>query len=991
MRNSIRTRLSITFIGLAIMPLLLVGIILAWQSFTIEQQQALNLQREVARRVAVEVTAFFEELENVLHLVSKAQALPELDRNEQQNILKLLMAQDVFEDVVLLDNQGQEQIHLARLGLFSVSRNDYAEADEFVVPHASAQIYYSPIRFETTTGEPLITIAVPLLDIRTGLVDGVLVSEIRMKKIWDLIADVRVSPGQRVYIVDAQNTVIAHRNPSVVLRDTRFPLPERDGIQSGLTGENTVLAVETVHFGEQTFHIVAEQIVSEALALAISTVVITGVLIVAALLIAGSLGFLSVRRIVRPIQAMATTAEAISAGDLSQQVSVASQDELGVLATAFNSMTGQLRKIITDLEGQIAERKRAEESLRDTNETLHALFDHSPLAITMIDSEGHVLLWNEAAERIYGWTAQEVLGEFLPIVSNEKRGEYQAIHTRLMKGESLTSLELERQRKDGSPVPLEISIAPLLDTDGNVYAHMSIAADITERKQAELALRESEQKFRAVVQNAQAVIFILDNDGVFLLSEGQELAKLGLAPGQVVGMSAFELYKDYPTVVESVTRASAGESVHVVSVVQDVAFNTVYSPYYNLEGEQIGVIGVAIDITERRRMEEALRKSEERLRLAMEGTADGIWDWDPRTGQAYFSFRYYTMMGYEPDEFPPTYESWRQLLHPDDVETAEKAVQRALEEHSPFAIEFRLKAKNGEWRWILSRGKIAELDAAGKATRMAGFHTDITERKRAEDEIRQLNEELEQRVIDRTAQLEAAQTELLRRERLATLGKLTATVSHEIRNPLATIRASTFSIRRKTQDKGLGVERALDRLERNITRCDDIIGELLDYTRMSEPSLRTVVFDEWLQQFLGEQAFPQEIELVRELAAAVPVTLDPARFQRVMINLLDNACQAMTEQEQTDNLSRIVQIHTTVIDGKVHLSLSDTGPGILPDVLPHIFEPLYSTKGFGVGLGLPIVKEIVQQHHGDIEITSEAGQGAQVTLRLPVLREDNTI
>ena len=119
MRNSIRTRLTVAFIALAIVPLLLVGGILAWQSFITEERQALNLQREVARRVATEVTAFFEELENELRLVSKTQVLPGLDRNEQHNILKLLMFQDVFENMVLLDSQGQEQIHLSRLGFSS--------------------------------------------------------------------------------------------------------------------------------------------------------------------------------------------------------------------------------------------------------------------------------------------------------------------------------------------------------------------------------------------------------------------------------------------------------------------------------------------------------------------------------------------------------------------------------------------------------------------------------------------------------------------------------------------------------------------------------------------------------------------------------------------------------------------------------------------------------------------------------------------------------
>jgi two-component system cell cycle sensor histidine kinase/response regulator CckA len=156
------------------------------------------------------------------------------------------------------------------------------------------------------------------------------------------------------------------------------------------------------------------------------------------------------------------------------------------------------------------------------------------------------------------------------------------------------------------------------------------------------------------------------------------------------------------------------------------------------------VIFLIVSIIQRRQVEKALKESEERLRLALEGTADGIWDWNPRTGQAYFSPRYYTMLGYEPGEFPPTYESWQQLLHPDDVKAVEKAIQHALKEHIPYAIEFRFKAKSGEWRWILSRGKIAELDRSGEAVRVAGSHTDITERKQAEEALR-----LTQQAVDR--------------------------------------------------------------------------------------------------------------------------------------------------------------------------------------------------------------------------------------------------
>ncbi len=140
--------------------------------------------------------------------------------------------------------------------------------------------------------------------------------------------------------------------------------------------------------------------------------------------------------------------------------------------------------------------------------------------------------------------------------------------------------------------------------------------------------------------------------------------------------------------------------------------------------------------SERRKTETALRLSEERLRLALEGTSDGIWDWDLRTGRAYFSPRYYTMLGYEADEFPGSYDIWRSLVHPDDAVFTERAVQQAMASNLPYATEFRFRAKNGEWRWVLGRGKIVETDRTGKGIRMAGSHTDITQRKLAEEALR---------------------------------------------------------------------------------------------------------------------------------------------------------------------------------------------------------------------------------------------------------------
>jgi hypothetical protein len=168
-------------------------------SYLTQQQQALRLQREVVQRVAAQVTAFLHEPENQLRLVSLVQGLPTLDRDKQRGILsELLPYQRVFEELVLLDRQGHEQIRISRSKPVSTTLGHRAGADEFVIPQTSGRVYYSPVRFEETTGEPLMTIAVPLLDARTGLVDGVLASEVRIRTIWDLIAGIHVSPGQSI-------------------------------------------------------------------------------------------------------------------------------------------------------------------------------------------------------------------------------------------------------------------------------------------------------------------------------------------------------------------------------------------------------------------------------------------------------------------------------------------------------------------------------------------------------------------------------------------------------------------------------------------------------------------------------------------------------------------------------------------------------------------------------------------------------------------------
>ena len=221
---------------------------------------------------------------------------------------------------------------------------------------------------------------------------------------------------------------------------------------------------------------------------------------------------------------------------------------------------------------------------------------------------------------------------------------------------------------------------------------------------------------------------------------------------------------------------------------------------------------------------------------------------------------------------------------------------------------------------------------------------------------------------------------------------MTATVSHELRNPLGTIRASIYSISKKIRDKDLGVERALDRVERNITRCDDIIGDLLDFTRVRELSREPTSIDAWLDDVLDEHALPDGVAFNRELGSGAELAIDRGRLGRAVINIIDNACHATVQVDKSivrnaeprpPGQDNIITVRSEVVDERVEVSISDTGPGIPADVLPKVFEPLFSTKSFGVGLGLPTVKQIVEQHGGGIEISSEEGRGTRVVLWLP--------
>jgi signal transduction histidine kinase len=251
-------------------------------------------------------------------------------------------------------------------------------------------------------------------------------------------------------------------------------------------------------------------------------------------------------------------------------------------------------------------------------------------------------------------------------------------------------------------------------------------------------------------------------------------------------------------------------------------------------------------------------------------------------------------------------------------------------------------------------------------------------------------DDLEALVWQRTRELEEAQAELVKRERLSTLGRLTATVSHELRNPLGTIRGSLFVIGNAVRGRSLGVERALERAERNVLRCDTIIEELLEYTRVRDLLPQSTPLDPWLDDLLDEISIPAGLVLDRSLSSGAIVRIDRGRIQRCIVNLVSNACEALTASASHSAERLWVAAHdrlwvaSRLESRRVVVSVSDNGPGISPDDRRRIFEPFFSTKSFGIGLGLAIVQQIAEQHGGGIDLESDPGPRTTFTLWLPL-------
>ena len=392
---------------------------------------------------------------------------------------------------------------------------------------------------------------------------------------------------------------------------------------------------------------------------------------------------------------------------------------------------------------------------------------------------------------------------------------------------------------------------------------------------------------------------------------------------------------------------------------------------------------MATDITERTRMEEALRESEERWKFALEGAGDGLWDWHCETGRVYYSPQWKAMLGFREEEIGDSLDEWRTRLHPDDKERCFENLQRHIKgETDIYVNEHRLLCKDGTYKWVLDRGKVVMRRADGTPLRVIGTHADLTDRKQAEEE----KVELERR--------------LARSQKLESIGTLAGGIAHDFNNLLTAIQGNVSLIMMDFDPSHHHYER-LRHVEEHVASGADLTRQLLGFSRGGRYDVKPLSMNEIVKKSSALFGRTRKEISIHEKYATDPciAEVDRAQMEQVLMNLFVNAWHAMPGGGdlfiETEKIA-LDEVRATAGGREagwyVKVNVTDTGVGMDEKTRERVFDPFFTTKGMGrgSGLGLATVYGIIKGHKGIINVYSEPGRGTTFTLYIPASEEEQT-
>ncbi|MDZ7957394.1 MAG: PAS domain S-box protein [Aulosira sp. DedQUE10] len=634
--------------------------------------------------------------------------------------------------------------------------------------------------------------------------------------------------------------------------------------------------------------------------------------------------------------------------------------------------TAELAIANTSLRAEIAERQRTEIALRQTNDTLQALVKASPRAIVMLDREAKVKIWNPAAEQMFGWTEAEVLNRPNPISLED----YPTLQKSVLQGTTYSRLEFRQQKKDGTPIDIIFSAAPLLDTHGQISGIVAVIADITEQKQQ----AEQVRLLQSVVVNTNDAILIteaqtIDEPGPRIIYVNEAFTRItGYQPDEVLGKTPRILQGDKTDRAElqkirlALSRWEA-VTVEVINYRKDgTEFWNEFSivPVADRQGWYTHWIAVQRETTGRKQVEQALRQSEERWRSLIENALDIVMILDTDGSIGYVSPSVEKILGYSIVDLVG--KNVMELVHPDNlITTRDRLTNTIPSPELTRPIEFCYRHYDGSWR-ILEAISQPFVDTAA-TLRIIVNARDITERKRL-DEIRL--------ALAREKELNALKTRFF------------SMASHEFRTPLSTALAAA-QVLETCQDEWDASEkrlRNLHRIQDSVKHMVQLLDDILTINRAETGKLafnpQPLDLELYCRDFLEEMHESVGTQHTLTFSAqgkSVFVCMDENLLRSMLSNLLSNAIK-YSPQGGVVHLSLEFQSDTMT------LAVQDYGIGMALEDQKQLFEPFHRGKNVrtipGTGLGLVVVKKCVDLHQGTIRIISEVGIGTTclVTLRL---------
>jgi PAS domain S-box-containing protein len=496
----------------------------------------------------------------------------------------------------------------------------------------------------------------------------------------------------------------------------------------------------------------------------------------------------------------------------------------------------------------------------------------------------------------------------------------------------------------GREIWFEGNSRPVLHGDELVFS--GILSDITARKQAESELFESREKYRIIVETADEGIWAIDDQFRTVFTNRRMREIFGYSTSEMLGRPVWDFVP--PDEADSMKQELLGrrsgktgryERAWVRKDGTLVWCMTSGTPLFSREGTFLGSFGVFTDITERRRTEAALRESEERLQLALDGGELGTWYWNVQSGDVAFSRRWAGMLGYSVDELEPNVRSWEQLVHPDDLPRVREILQSHIEGKSElYECEHRLRHKNGSWIWVLDKGKVIRRDAGGRPLFAAGTHLDITRRKQAEEALAEAN----------------------RRTKL-----LNSMTRHDVLNQLLALRGFTQVAAKQVSDPVLAGQLA------KIQAIGETITNQVEFTRAYQELGLNVPGWLRLDDVITRTAGSIPVRNA-ETCHGIEVFCDPM-LERVFFNLFENASR---------HGKHVTEIHVSCRQegDALLIVVEDNGIGVPAADKEKIFD-----RGFGknTGLGLFLSKEILAITGITIRESGEPEKGARFEMVVP--------